>query len=211
MDKNSASGQSSETGPGQPRPASRRHANRELLVNAAADLFWKNSYPGTSLADIARQSGVPVGNIYYYFKTKAAIADAVGDLLHDQMGEALQSIAADHAAPQDRLVSLFRLFAAANPARTRTGCPIAAACRSFDADAPKAAERAATAFVLARDWIAGNLIAAGQSESRARGQADLWLAQWQGGIALAHALKDQARLDRITDRLIADAQSIELQ
>ncbi len=186
----------------------RSQANRERLANAAAALFWTNGYAGTSLADIARQSGVPVGNIYYYFKTKAAIAEAVGEILRDQMGEALETIAVEEKKPGRRLVALFRLFAAANMARTRTGCPIAAACRSFAQEAPEAANIAARAFMLAERWIADNLVAAGQAEKDAAEKAGLWLAQWQGGIALAHALKDQARLDRVTDGLIAEAAAL---
>jgi AcrR family transcriptional regulator len=186
----------------------RSQVNRERLANAAAALFWTRGYAGTSLADIARRSGVPVGNIYYYFKTKASIAEAVGQILRDQMGEALDTIEREQAKPAMRLVALFRLFAAANPARTRTGCPIESACRSFGQDAPQAAAIAAQAFLLAQRWITDNLVAAGQSENEASDKADRWLTQWQGGIALAHALKDQARLDRVTDRLIADAAAL---
>ncbi len=183
----------------------RSGANRERLVNAAAALFWSRGYDGASLADIARQSGVPLGNVYYYFKTKAAIAEAVGQLLMAQTQAALAAIDADHDEPRARLSSLFALFSVANEARTERGCPIAAACQGFSADAPEAARLAAGAFQLMQDWIADNLIEAGMDRAVAQGQADTWLALWQGGIALAHGLKDQALLDRMTDRLIAEA------
>jgi len=187
------------------RHSRRSDVNREHLVNAAAALFWNRGYSGTSLADIARQSGVPLGNIYYYFKTKAAIAEAVGAMLQDQTRDALEMINAEHDAPADRLVSLFRLFAAANQARTENGCPIATACHGFGADAPEASKQAAGAFALLQDWIAANLVAIGQDLADAHRQAETWLALWQGGIALAHGQKDQALLERITDRLVAEA------
>ena len=187
----------------------RSSANREHLVNAAAALFWSRGYTGTSLADIARRSGVPLGNIYYYFKTKAAIAEAVGRLLADQTRAALAMIDAEHDEPADRLAGLFGLFSAANQARTERGCPIAAACQGFGEEAPEAARQAAGAFQLMQDWIVDTLIAAGMDRAAAHGQADSWLALWQGGIALAHGLKDQALLDRMTDRLITEARSLE--
>jgi AcrR family transcriptional regulator len=183
----------------------RSDANREHLVNAAADLFWKKGYTATSLADIARQSGVPLGNVYYYFKTKAAIARAVGQLLQDQTRDALEAVAAENNAAPARLAALFRVFAAANTARTQSGCPIASACRNFDSHAPEAAKLAGSAFALMRDWIAANLAAAGRSQAEAQARADDWLARWQGGITLAQAMKDQALLDRITDTLIDEA------
>lgn len=186
-----------------------RSVNRDHLVNAAAALFWSRGYSATSLADIARQSGVPLGNIYYYFKTKSAIALAVGGLLNEQTRAALTTIEADHERPGTRLTGLFRLFAAANSARTANGCPIAAACREFGADAPEAARLAAGAFQLMQDWIADNLVAGGMDRAAAQGQADRWLALWQGGITLAHALGYQALLDRVTDQLTAEAGQLE--
>ena len=183
----------------------RSGANRERLVNAAAALFWSRGYDGASLADIARQSGVPLGNVYYYFKTKAAIAEAVGQLLMDQTRAALTEIEADHVEPRARLGSLFVLFSVANEARAERGCPIAAACQGFRGDAPEAARLAAGAFQLMQDWIADNLVDLGMDRAVAQGQADIWMALWQGGIALAHGLEDKALLDRMTDRLIAEA------
>jgi AcrR family transcriptional regulator len=188
--------------------ARRSEANREHLVNAAAALFWTKGYAAASLADIARQSGVPLGNVYYYFKTKAAIAAAVGQLLQDQTREALETIAAEHDTPKTRLAALFALFAAANGARTRDGCPIESACRNFSGQVPDAAKLAGGAFALMRDWIAVNLVSAGQGEAEAQQQAIGWLARWQGGITLAHALRDQALLDRVTDGLIEETAAV---
>jgi AcrR family transcriptional regulator len=182
----------------------RSEANREHLVNAAAALFWTKGYAAASLADIARQSGVPLGNVYYYFKTKAAIAEAVGQLLQDQTREALEAIAAENDEPAARLAALFALFAAANPARTKSGCPIASACRNFSGQVPEAAKLAGGAFTLMRDWIAANLVSAGQPQARAQDLANDWLARWQGGITLAYALQDQALLERTTGALIKE-------
>lgn len=43
---------------------------REKLVEATIALIHQNGYRDTSIADIAKASSVPLGNIYYYFKTK---------------------------------------------------------------------------------------------------------------------------------------------
>ncbi|MBO0730160.1 MAG: helix-turn-helix transcriptional regulator, partial [Acidimicrobiaceae bacterium] len=43
---------------------------RERLVAAARDVCHRQGVEKTTLADIAEAADVPVGNVYYYFKTK---------------------------------------------------------------------------------------------------------------------------------------------
>ena len=50
---------------------------RERLVQSARKLIHKQGFYRTTLADIASDSKVPLGNVYYYFKTKDEIAEAV--------------------------------------------------------------------------------------------------------------------------------------
>jgi AcrR family transcriptional regulator len=50
---------------------------RSRLVSAAVGLAYQNGFGATSLADIAREAEVPLGNVYYYFKTKDDIGDAI--------------------------------------------------------------------------------------------------------------------------------------
>ena len=44
---------------------------RERLIAAAAQRIYEQGVEKTTLADIAAAAGVPLGNVYYYFKTKA--------------------------------------------------------------------------------------------------------------------------------------------
>lgn len=50
---------------------------RDALINAAKKLIYKQDFNITTLAEIANEADVPLGNIYYYFKTKADIGMAV--------------------------------------------------------------------------------------------------------------------------------------
>src|SRR5260370_14383371 len=50
---------------------------RSRLVSAAVGLAYQNGVEATSLADIAREAQVPLGNVYYYFKTKDQIGEAI--------------------------------------------------------------------------------------------------------------------------------------
>jgi len=172
----------------------RSKRNRDRLVNAAAELFWRSGYDGTSLADIAAEAGVPIGNVYYYFRSKAALADAVARLMDSETRAALSEINSAHSRPEQRLAALMALFSSSNAARTARGCPIARASRDFRNDAPGAAERAGRILSRIGDWLAEQLQAK-LSRKEAHGRARRWLMIWQGAITLAHAGNDQSVLD----------------
>lgn len=55
----------------------RKSDKRERLVDAAKKLMFQQGFNLTTLADIAQEADVPLGNVYYYFKTKEAIGEAV--------------------------------------------------------------------------------------------------------------------------------------
>src|SRR5260370_42386437 len=62
-------------------PMARTHIDkRSRLVSAAVGLAYKNGVGATSLADIAREAEVPLGNLYSYFKTHDEICEAVGGM-----------------------------------------------------------------------------------------------------------------------------------
>jgi len=54
-------------------------AARGRILDAAATLFARHGFDGTSTARIARAAGVPKGLLFYYFSTKAEILTALLD------------------------------------------------------------------------------------------------------------------------------------
>ena len=58
-------------------PRTRRNDKRDRLVESADRLIYEQTFHTTTLADIAKDADVPLGNVYYYFKTKEAIMEAV--------------------------------------------------------------------------------------------------------------------------------------
>src|SRR5260370_24786031 len=50
---------------------------RTRLIETAMKLAYGRGFRQTSLADIAEAARVPGGNVYYYFKTKEELAEAV--------------------------------------------------------------------------------------------------------------------------------------
>lgn len=49
---------------------------RERLMDAALDLIWEESYGAVTIDDICNRSGVKKGSFYYFFESKADLAEA---------------------------------------------------------------------------------------------------------------------------------------
>ncbi len=174
---------------------------REALTAAAAGLFWKQGYAGTSIADIAREAGVPTGNVYYHFKTKVDFARAVAGMFVAETGEMLAVIEQAQAEPRARLTALVERLRQTQRARLEGGCPIARACQDFRSAAPDAATLAGESFALITGFIGRELGRTGLRPSLALARGRAFVAEWQGGIALAFALGDATVLAESARRM----------
>ena len=95
---------------------------RDRLIEAAKIMFYQQGVTGTTLADIAQQAQVPLGNIYYHFRTKEALVEAV---IQAHLQE-LQSLFAQldrQPAPRQRLLGLLAAEREGEQGLARYGCP----------------------------------------------------------------------------------------
>lgn len=173
----------------------------EALSAAAAALFWEKGFASTSLADIAANAGVPLGNVYYYFRSKADLARAVADVFVSETEAMLAGIEKEEADPRRRLGALVARLSRSLKSRVANGCPIALCVRDFRHEVPGASERAAEAFTLLIAFMARELGRTGMQPSRALSLSRAALAEWQGGMMLAHALKDASVLSESFRRM----------
>ncbi|MEM6460804.1 MAG: TetR/AcrR family transcriptional regulator [Pseudomonadota bacterium] len=163
---------------------------RRRLLAAAASRFWHFGYGSTSLADIAGDADVPLGNVYYYFRTKRDIASGVADIFVEETQFMLEEITQAETDPRRRVINLLRKLSHSSRSRVEHGCPIALAVRDFRTAAPEAAARAAHSFELLTGFIGRELQRTGSRPSVALAKAREIVVEWQGGIALSHALGD---------------------
>ncbi len=174
---------------------------KEALVASAAELFWTRGFAATSIAGVAAASGVPVGNVYYYFRSKADLAHAVSEIFVSETQTMLEDIMAEEVAPRKRLAALVERLSRSLKSRVDHGCPIALCVRDFRHEAPEAANRAAEAFTLLIGFMAGELTRAGVRPALALGAARGALSEWQGGMMVSHALGDAAILSESFRRM----------
>lgn len=167
---------------------------REAIVAAAARLFWERGFSATSIADIACDANVPQGNMFYYFRTKADLAQAVADVFVEGTQSLVTEAEAASPDPRERIRFLLRRLGQSNRSRVDNGCPISAAVRDFRRTVPEASARAGQSFELLVSFIARELQKTGPRPSIAMARARAVVIEWQGGIALAHAFNDMTVL-----------------
>ncbi|MEO1702881.1 MAG: TetR/AcrR family transcriptional regulator [Pseudomonadota bacterium] len=180
---------------------SKGQVRREALTLAAAELFWQRGFGATSIADVAKVAEVPVGNVYYYFKTKADMAEAVAKLFVQQTEALMAEVEEEAKSPREAVRLTIQRLKSSQGDRVAYGCPIASACHEFSRAAPEAAKQAAESFSLLAGFLARNLTAAGHRPSVALARARALLCEWQGGIALAHSLGETQILSEAIARM----------
>jgi AcrR family transcriptional regulator len=161
---------------------------RSRLIRAAADLSHVRGLGKVSLADIAQSADVPLGNVYYYFKTKAAIGEAVVARRASEL-EKLQVACDTASSPRARLKAFIQMTVDNRDALARAGCPVGSLCAELGKEAGSLAAEAATPFRNLLDWLEGHFAALGCEDER-RTLALHLLAALQGVSLLANCFHD---------------------
>jgi AcrR family transcriptional regulator len=141
-----------------------------------------------SLADIAECANVPLGNVYYYFKTKAAIGEAV---VAQRVAELQQMLdACDSASsPRARLKAFIQMTVENRDVLARAGCPIGGLCAELSRDEGDLGHESAAPFKKLLTWFEAQFVALGREEER-RTLALHLLATLQGVSLLTSCFHD---------------------
>lgn len=102
---------------------SQRGGKRERLVASATQLLHRQGVCRTTLADIAASAGVPLGNVYYYYKTRDDLVDAVIEQWQVSLREQLGQLQ-ERRTPQARLRGLAELWTSQADTIAADGCPL---------------------------------------------------------------------------------------
>jgi len=87
-------------------PRKRRRSTKELLFEAAMSLIGERGYSGASVDAIAARAGVAKGIVYYYFDSKAALAEHLISSGLDFLAERLERAVSDDLSPEQALEAL---------------------------------------------------------------------------------------------------------
>jgi TetR/AcrR family transcriptional regulator, transcriptional repressor for nem operon len=171
---------------------------RERLVAAACQQFHRQGVETTTLADIAQAADVPVGNIYYYFKTKNELVGAVIDAYSVDLRARLSTFDR-HRTPKARLKALVRDQADQGALAAQFGCPMGTLCSELDKRADDLEWATAELLTISVDWTEQQFRAMGRSD--ARDLAVALVAAFQGISLLTNTLRDPELMAREARRL----------
>ena len=171
---------------------------RERLVAGATEVIHRQGVERTTIADIARAADVPVGNVYYYFKTKDELVGAAIDS-HMRDIHALLDSLERHRTPQARLKALVRELTAQRELAARYGCPLGSLCSELDKRTDGLDRDCAEMLRLPIDWAEQQFRLIGRRD--ARDLAVALMASYQGIALLTNTFRDPELMTREARRL----------
>src|SRR6266478_9748897 len=172
---------------------------RSRLLSAAVGLAYQNGFGATSLADIAREAEVPLGNVYYYFKTKEEIGEAIVEQRLLEL-RTLQEQWDQRGSPKERLLACIENTFENRDLLARGGCPVGTLCSELHKEGGPLAKKATALFTELLGWIEVQFRAIGRGDS-SRKLATQLLSSLQGVSVLAHGSGDPELVAMETKRL----------
>ena len=172
---------------------------RALLMRAAMKLAYGQGFMQTSLADIANEANVPLGNVYYYFKTKEEIGEAIVDERLSQI-KALHHELNQIASPEERLCAFIQQTFENRKMLQRGGCPIGTLCTELHKQHGALAKHSTVLFTELLNWLETQFGAL-DSDGDSHGLAVHLLSALQGIAVLAHTLNDVEIVEMESKRL----------
>jgi AcrR family transcriptional regulator len=157
------------------------------LVEGARKSLLERGVEGTTIADIASVADVPVGNVYYYFKTKDELVEAAIEAHAAEMRARLAELER-HRRPEARLKALARLWADQADVVARYGCPQGTLCQELHKREDGLDRKAAVLLETSVDWAEQQFAMMGRRD--ARELAVELVARIQGTSLLTHTFRD---------------------
>ncbi len=173
--------------------------SRTRLLQAAEKTTYQRGFGNSALADIARAAGVPLGNVYYYFRTKDQIGSAIVESRLARFRKLLEEFGRA-GSPQDRLCAFVDVKIRNRGALARSGCPVGSLCSELHKQGGALASKSTSLFATALDWMEAQFRLLGKGRD-SRGLAVHLLSCTQGVSLLAHAFHDPALITAEAARL----------
>ena len=179
--------------------AAKTQDKRTRLVETAEKLAYEHGFQTTSLADIASKAGVPLGGVYYYFKTKEALGEALVEKLSQRSSKTFEKLQGA-SNPRARLEGFIQGTFENRGRLARSGCPIGTLCSELHKEGGPLAESAARLFAEILAWMADQFRELGHDHD-ARALALQLLSSLQGASLLTHTFHDPSLMEAECKRL----------
>ena len=179
---------------------------RERLIEAANVLIHRQGFHKTTLADIANESDVPLGNVYYYFKTKEEICDAVIEERKKALTTTLDGCCKSKG-PKKALLRLLKSMIDASEEIAQTGCPHGRLCNELSNEIIGLSNSADDCINVLLDWSGDQFKALGYQNAQDMGFE--FISRIQGIVLLGNTLHDGKQIKTQLESLCNWVESLE--
>lgn len=174
-------------------PEKRRHDKKNKLISAAKLLVYKKGFQDTTLADIAQQADVPLGNVYYYFKTKESLGLAV---IEQRMAEwELWKKNITLSPKSFACLNLFVDHFLSEKEQVHSGCPIGYICQELSREKGALGEATKKFMENFLSWVKEHFDNA-KLNADSEHLSYTFFSLAQGALTLSHALSNEAILEK---------------
>mgnify|MGYP001029669341 CR=1 FL=1 len=191
------------SGSGSAKPRSANPVNRTKAVEVAAQLFLRQGYSYVSMDEVVRASGVSKSNIYYHFKNKEELLQAVVQYWIAQYESQVYILLSQREkSVEDRVNSFIATLSAGIEGRNFEGsCPFITLYMQTPASAPDVKARISGFFRELQPMIE-KLFQQGVDSGEFRKGMDpgsvssLFVAALEGSLVLAETARDTGIIEQ---------------
>lgn len=180
----------------------RKNDKRTRLVHAADQLFRQQGINITTLANIAALANVPLGNVYYYFKSKESIVIAVIDVHAQRLKQLFDAWDNSLQSAKERLTALVKHQATLSDETLNFGDPLGSLCQELSKQGGSLADSSSRLLRELYDWCQRQFKQLGNSETDAQNFALQLLAGLQGISILTLSFKDASFTEKHTQLML---------
>lgn len=171
-------------------------AKRQHLIKTATKLIHHRGFLNATLADISAKAEIPLGSIYYYFRSREEIGRAVMEQWFTILTNFLERQSVEKN-PRVRLESLIRIWVDECEIDAEFGCPIGSLCYEFAKGRGPMSSEAGRPFHMLLTWCEAQFRQMGCTRE-AKTLALHLIASLQGVSLIANALGDSKQILRET-------------
>jgi TetR/AcrR family transcriptional regulator, transcriptional repressor for nem operon len=186
---------------------SKGEQTREMILAQAAQLFSRQGYFGSSLADIMHETGLEKGGIYNHFSSKEQLALEAFDFSVELVRQRTRLALAGKVNAVDRLLAIVAVFQGLiEDPLLGGGCPILNTAVEADDAQPALRERARNAMDSWRETI-HRIVKKGIDRQEIRPGVDadalatLLISSLEGAIMMSKLYGDNVHMRRVVEHL----------
>lgn len=176
-------------------------ASRAKLVACAAELFWRQGYNATGLAEILQAASLPKGSFYFYFEGKRDLSAAVIEYYRRIVSDDMKRMAEGRDWRQF-VHALTRKHLDSAAGGEHNGCPFAVMGMELALSEPEIAGLYAAALDEARQIMAEVLERSGLNRADAEALSSLELTIFEGRLLLFRISGDAAHFSAMEREMI---------